>query len=305
VFAAIPYFALGVYNLHVPGLGNLPIDPWFTLVCVGFVVGLEVSRYRGIKLGLDVRDIVDGAVFTVLMGFFVGHVFTVVAYFPERLKTEGIWSILRVWEGFSSIGGFLGAVLGATLFYKVIRKRDPWRHADVIMYGFPFGWIFGRMGCSVVHDHVGRSTHFFLGMYFPAHTLRLLDGSWAPAGVRYELGILEMLYTIGIAALFWWLGRKDRPPGFFLAMWALVYSPARFALDFLRNTDLYFHDDRYFGLTPAHYASLFMFVAGIWLWSTLDFEHFKPWPLDGKPNQADRAAAEPPGAPLDAEAADG
>lgn len=290
--AAIPYFSLGVYNLEVPGLGTLPIDPWFTLVCIGFVVGLEVARHRAIKLGLDVRDIVDGAVFTVLMGFFVGHVVTVVAYHPERLAEDGIMSILRVWEGFSSMGGFLGAVLGSVLFYGVLRKRDWWRHADTIMYGFPFGWFFGRVGCSTVHDHVGRETDFFLGMYFPEGTLRLASGEIAPASVRHELGLYEAIYTLIIAGTFWALGRRDRPPGYFLALWCLMYAPARFGLDFLRNTDLSYQDARYLGLTPGHYASIFMFLLGLWLWSRLDFESFQPHPLDGSPQNAAAEAAD-------------
>ena len=212
MFAAIRYFSLGVYNLDVPGIGSIPIDPWFTLVCIGFVVGLEVSRHRAIKLGLDVRDVVDGAVFTVLSGFFIGHVFTVLFYFPERLATDGIMSILRVWEGFSSMGGFVGAVIGATVFYKWVRPRDGWRHADVIMYGFPFGWIFGRLGCFVVHDHIGAVTSFPLGMYFPEHTLHTAQGTWAEPAIRHELGLYEAIWTAGIAIAFHYLGRKDRPP---------------------------------------------------------------------------------------------
>jgi phosphatidylglycerol:prolipoprotein diacylglycerol transferase len=292
MLAAIPYINLEVYNLPIPGLGNLPIDPWFTLVCIGFVVGLEVARHRGTKLGLDVRDIVDGAVFIVLMGFFIGHVFTVVLYHPERLSEDGIWSILRVWEGFSSMGGFVGAILGAILFYKVIRKRDGWRHADVITFGFPFGWVFGRLGCSVVHDHVGSLTKFPLGMYFPEDSLRLATGGYAPAGVRHELGLYEALYTVGICVLFYFLGRKDRPPRFFLAVFAMTYAPIRFLLDFLRNTDLYYQDARYFGLTPGHYSALAMFVAGLVLWWTIDSRSFRPWPMDGQPDQARRATGE-------------
>jgi len=292
MLAAIPYIHLKVYNVPIPGLGNLPIDPWFTLVCIGFVVGLEIARHRGIKLGLDVRDIVDGAVFIVLMGFFVGHVFTVVFYHPERLSEDGIWSILRVWEGFSSMGGFVGAILGAILFYRVIRPRDGWRHADVITYGFPFGWFFGRLGCASVHDHVGSATSFPLGMYFPEHSLRLATGEYAPAGVRHELGLYEALYTLAICVVFYLLGRRDRPPRFFLALFALMYAPIRFALDFLRNTDLYYQDSRYLGLTPGHYSAILLFLAGAVLWWTIDFRSFRPWPMDGQPDQARRAAEE-------------
>ena len=98
MFAAIPYFQLGVTNFTVPGTAlSIPVDAWATLVCIGIVVGLEVARARAIKLGLDVRDIVDGAVVIVGMGFIVAHIVTVVFYKPERLAEEGIWAILKVW----------------------------------------------------------------------------------------------------------------------------------------------------------------------------------------------------------------
>ncbi len=291
MLAAIPYFSLGLYNLEIPVLGTLPIDPWFTLVCIGFVVGLELARHRAIKLGLEVRDVVDGAIFIVLMGFFIGHVFTVLAYYPERLAEDGIWSILRVWEGFSSFGGFIGAVVGAVVFYRYIRPRDFWRHADVIAFGFPFGWFFGRVGCAVVHDHVGKETDFFLGMHFPAGTLRGADGMPIGASIRHELGLYEAVFTLLICVAFVLWGRRDRPPGFFLAAFALLYAPVRFGLDFLRNTDLHYQDARYFGLTPGHYSAIVMFLAGLWILSRIDFARFRPWPMDGRPEQAARAEA--------------
>ena len=56
---------------------------------------------------------VDGSVAIVGMGFLVGHIVHVLAYNPHRLSEDGIMSLIRVWEGFSSTGGFIGAVLGA------------------------------------------------------------------------------------------------------------------------------------------------------------------------------------------------
>lgn len=290
MIAAIPYFEFRVYNPEIFGT-TLPIDPWAVCVCLGFVIGLEVARSRAIKLGLEVKDIVDGAVFTVLMGFAIAHVVTVVGYFPERLMIaeckagvpgacmEGVMSILRVWEGFSSTGGFLGAVIGAALFYKVIRKRPALRHADVITYGFPFGWFFGRLGCSSVHDHVGRETSFPLAMNFDYgfKDFRWYDGdpcTWA-SGIRHELGMYEAAYMLLVMVIFYILGRQDRPPGFFLASFAILYAPVRFLLDFLRNNDLSHQDARYFGLTPAQYGMVLMFFAGIWMLTRLDHEAFR------------------------------
>ena len=278
LFAALPFFQLGVYDLPL-GSWTLPIDSWATLVCIGFVVGLEVARWRGMKLGLDVRDVVDGAVFIVVMGFVIAHIFTVLFYFPERLETDGIWAILRFWEGFSSTGGFIGAVFGAWLFYKVLRPREALRHADVITFGFPVGWMFGRLGCFSVHDHVGAETTFFLAMEFPAN-------HWA-AGVRHELGLYEALFMMPVAAAFFYLGRKDRPPGFFLALFGLVYAPMRLFLDSLRNVDLTNQDARYplpglgWELTPAQYWMVVMFFAAGALLVYLQRQPFEPRRLDG------------------------
>lgn len=280
MFAAIPFFQLGVYNWHVPGTGIvLPIDAWATLVCVGIVVGLEVARARAIKLGLEVKDIVDGAAVIVGMGFVVAHIVTVVFYKPERLAEEGIWAILKIWEGFASSGGFLGAVIGAWLFYRVIRKRPALRHADVICFGFPFGWFFGRMGCGVVHDHVGIETDFFLAMHFP-------PGHWA-AGVRHELGLYEMLYMVPVMALFWWWGRIDRVPGWFLGWFAVLYAPARLGLDFLRESPTSGLDAnldmRWYGMTAAQWGMFLLFFAGAALLWTRDYKGFQPHPMDGTP----------------------
>ncbi len=267
--AFIPYFALPVYEIPVPGLGVLPIDPWATLVMIGFVVGLEIGRARAIRLGLDVRDYVDGAVFTVATGFLVAHLYTVVFYFPERLETDGVWALLRVWQGFSSTGGLIGAVIGANVFYKWIRPGKMFDYLETMTFGFPFAWFFGRLGCASVHDHIGRKTDFFLAMQFPPEHIA--------SGIRHELGLYEALYMIPVCVAFALLSRKERPPGFYIAAFVLMYMPIRILLDFLRNDDLVQRDARYwgfhkvatgeFGLTPAQVGMAGILVGALgWLW---------------------------------------
>lgn len=291
MLAAIPFFQLSVYNLHVPGVGVLPIDPWATLVCVGFVVGLEMARWRAIRLGLEVRDLVDGAVFTVLSGFFWAHVVTVLFYFPERLAESGIMAILRVWEGFASSGGFFGAVVGAWFFYRVWKKLPALRYADTICYGFPLGWFFGRMGCGVVHDHIGKVTTFPLAMDFDHGFGPWVDGATYATGIRHELGLYEAAYMVLVTGLFLWWGRKDRVPGFFLGAFGMLYAPVRFVFEFLRNDDLAHQDARYLGLTPAQYGMVLMFLVAAAFFATRDHKGWKGVDLAGG------AAPEPPAPP--------
>lgn len=245
LLALIPYIQIPLVNL-----GPLVLDPWAVMVCTGFIVGLEVTRARGIRLGLDVRDVVDGAVFTVGFGFLFGHAFHVVAYHPDLLATSGWLELLRVWGGFSSTGGLLGAAIGSALFYKVIRKRPFWVHADTIMFGFPFAWMFGRTGCFLAHDHIGVKTSFFLAVDYPG-------------GPRHDLGLEEALWTVVIAATFLLLRNRPFRPGFFTVLFALMYAPVRFLLEFLRNTDLPNADARWHGLTPAQYGMIALFCAAV------------------------------------------
>ncbi len=241
----IPYWAPKVYYL-----GPIPIDPWATLACVAFIVGLEIARARGLRLGQEPRDVVDAVVVIVGSGFVVGHLVHVLAYNPHLIEEEGWLTLLKVWGGLSSNGGFLGAILGSIVYYKVVRKIAYFDYADNIMFAFPFAWVFARAGCGVVHDHIGRPSDFFLAVDFPG-------------GPRHDLGIYEALWVLVIALIFWRLDKKPRPGGFYMATWAMLYAPIRFLFDFLRNTDLDGADVRWSGLTPAQYGSILMFVGGV------------------------------------------
>ena len=97
MLALIPYFQIPILEL-----GPIAIDSWATLVAVGFILGLEICRARGIQKGLEVRDVVDGIVATVGMGFVVGHIVHVVAYNPHQIEEDGIMALLRIWAGFSN-----------------------------------------------------------------------------------------------------------------------------------------------------------------------------------------------------------
>jgi phosphatidylglycerol:prolipoprotein diacylglycerol transferase len=279
--ALIPYFEIPVWKL-----GPIELDSWALLVSLGFILGLEIVRARAIKLDLDVRDIIDGIVVTVGLGFVGGHLMHVLAYHPEKLEKDGVMALVRVWEGFSSTGGFLGAVAGSLLFYKVLRKRPFWPHADTITFGFPFAWTLGRLGCFSAHDHIGQKTSFFLGVDFPERYY---------GGPRHDLGLYEALWTAVIALVFFLQRDRRVKFGHFTSLWCFLYAPARFGLDFLRNTDLENADVRWLHLTPAQWVMIGMVGAGVAIRAWM---RTQPEPAAApSPSPADPPA--PPAAPGD------
>ena len=237
----IPYIAQPVVHL-----GPIAIHVFGVLVAAAVLVGSGFARRHGRATGLPIRLIDDLLTWTVVGGFLAGHVLDQLFYFPQETLANPM-RLLRLWDGLSSFGGFLGGIAGATAF--LARRRYAgmrWAALDAVAYGFPFGWIFGRLGCFVAFDHPGRETHFVLGE-------RYVDGV-----VRHNLGLEEALFIAVVAALFHVLGRKARPAGFFVGLLAMLYAPVRFGLDTLRIDDA-----RYFGWTPAQYGAACLLLVGL------------------------------------------
>jgi phosphatidylglycerol:prolipoprotein diacylglycerol transferase len=248
------------------------------LVAIGLLLGIRMAESRAKRLGLKPQVITDFISHVVIIGFIGSHIFDRVFYYPDLVLREP-WDLLMPWRSLSSFGGFLFAVVGAFV-WKFRRKLDITIPLDQVAFGMPFAWIFGRMGCFVVHDHPGKITDFFLAVNdYQYHGLAV--------GPRHDLGLYEVLWSLVVAPTFYLLDRKPRPHGFYIGLIAVLYSPFRFGLDFLRDADA-----TYFGLTPGHYSSILSFIVGlIMLWRA--YKH----PITKIPDELLEAAPTPPKKP--------
>lgn len=244
----IPWFEIKFPSVTLPVVGAVTVHAFGILVALGILVGARRTRVRAGELGLDANSVGSMISTVVVTGFVVAHLFDVVAYAPGRSQPT-LWTILNPFNGISSFGGFAGALLG--LFVWARRHRQPMMpYADALAFGLAYGWLFGRLGCFTAHDHPGRLTRFVLAVRFPD-------------GPRHDLGFEEAIWALAIVVLFSVLHRKRRPLGTYVTVLSLAYAPVRFALDFLRATDLPGADTRYLGLTPAQYGCLLLFAVGI------------------------------------------
>jgi phosphatidylglycerol:prolipoprotein diacylglycerol transferase len=268
----IPYYSQPVFHL-----GPLPIHMFGILVATGIFVGMTITLKRAAFEGLDPRVDEDLIWYAVLIGFISAHVFDLVAYDPQRIIDDPL-SLVKIWDGISSFGGMLGGLLGMVWFFW---RKTPGmslatrlRYVDTIAFGWPFAWVFGRSGCTVAIDHPGTITSFPLAislkteaaqdkiryLYEAAGKSDLLPADLSSLGF-HNLGLYEMLYTLLVIVPVWLLlARKRRAPGFWLALFFLLYVPVRFGLDFLRMADA-----RYLGLTPAQYASVIGAIIAAWV----------------------------------------
>ncbi len=227
-----------------------PLQPFGGLLVAGIIFGVYLTWRRARLHGLDGQVFGWLAFSTIFVGLVFSHVLDTIMYFPEALRRDP-WQLLRMREGLSSFGGFAGATIGF-LCYGRRQKLDLWRSGDAVLYGLPFGWFFGRLGCAIVHDHPGIRSDSFLAVAYPD-------------GARFDLGLLEFMLTPLICAAVIIAGKLAKKPGAIIATLMLTYPLIRFPLDFLRAEDVDGGDVRYLGLTPGQYACIVTFLGGFYI----------------------------------------
>ncbi len=284
--ALIPYFRWEALEI----VGPIKIQPFGAMVAIAFVVGAAINRRVARERGMDPQDFDDAVLWLVTGTIIFGHLGDVFYhpgdYFGEPIK------FLKVWEGQSSFGGFFGCAL---LMWIFIRRRglSLLRFTDVLLVGTIGGYVVGRLGCFVVHDHIGlpleqvpelvRSTLGWLAVDFPATDPGIIQLGKGP-GPRFDLGLLNAINAAIVFGVVFTLSRKPRRPGLLMGLVPLLYGGMRFWEDFMRTVDT-----RYtiFGLelTPAQIGSV-VFV-GLGIWAISAGRKLEPWPEPGtEPFQA-------------------
>jgi phosphatidylglycerol---prolipoprotein diacylglyceryl transferase len=256
----IPWFKAEPWLVPLPFTEwELPVQPFGLLVALGVLLGAKVAEWYAKRHGIAPGAMADMVTHVVLSGFIFSYFLNGFFYHPdtmlEILRSPSL--LLSRWIGLSSYGGFLGAVVGAWI-WKWRRGVPIIPMSDAMAFCFPVGWLFGRTGCFVVHDHPGKVTDFFLAV--DSYQVGL-----PPYQPRHDLGLYEVFWSIGCILVFVALLRRERPRGFYLALLPILYTPIRFFLDFLRAEPELGGDVRYFGFTPGQYASFVGLVAGLWL----------------------------------------
>lgn len=237
----IPYF-----DPPAVSVAGFTLHAFSVTTALAVVTGVALVIRRAPHHGIPAADARHIVVWTVVSGFIGAHLFAMLLYFPRQVLSNPL-SLLHVWGSMSSFGGMIGGIAGTWW----VMSRQGWPAGrrldflDLVAWAFPFAWLFGRLGCFLVHDHIGVPSTHWLAVDFPD-------------GPRWDLGLLELLATVPIALLFLVLARRPRPRGTYLGLFFVAYCPVRFALDSLRVADL-----RHGGLTPAQWVCAAGLAGGV------------------------------------------
>ncbi len=259
----MPFFQLGSIG---------PIQSFGIIVAAGVLIGAALLRRYAEWHGVSDDHIRGLTGWVTVTGFIGAHVFDVLAYQWNDFMKDPVL-MLKVWSGISSYGGFIGGALGFAFY--VWWKRLPARlMADIAVIGLLPAFSIGRIGCTVVSDHIGDAVdpnawYAPLAMHYPTD-LNMDAIHWVvshtpgaagqPTILAWNLGFIELLYLIPVNALILWLAfrsAKRVPAGFLVVLTGVLYAPVRFFLDYLRPEN---SDPRHFGLTFAQWSSILFFA---------------------------------------------
>ncbi|MDO8511870.1 MAG: prolipoprotein diacylglyceryl transferase [bacterium] len=234
----IPYFYIDKITL-----GFLVVQVWGLFLALGIIAGTLVAIKRAKEFNIKTKTIVD-LVFWLTLGAFVGGR-AVFVLLNKGFSLSGL--VERSGSGFSSLGA---VVVGIVITFFFIRKYRVLPSAIIKILGPPLLLTEGvnRIGCFLIHEHLGRVANFFLAV-------RTGDIS------RHDLGLYFSLSSLFGFIVIISLEKFRKIPASVVSWLSLIwYFVARFLLEFLYENGGQFGVEKYAGLSLMQYVSIFVIL---------------------------------------------
>lgn len=234
--------------------GPITIQVWGLFVSLGILAAAFLASKRAKKRGIKAHDVWDCAFYAVLSGLVGGKLVYVLTNLE---KINFLEPISWLAGGYSSLGAVIGGI--ASTFYFVRRKNiSIHSFMDVVGPALLLAEAFGRTGCFLLHEHLGKPTVFFLGINVFGVT-------------RHDLGLYFLISAIlGILIILWLEKRISYVlPGTIGILSVVWYFFTRFSLEFLLESEGPIAVAKYGNLTIMQYASIFSLVLLFIYWQLL------------------------------------
>lgn len=201
-----------------------------------------------------------GLFFGVILGGRLGYV---LLYNPSYYLMDPL-SIISPFDAVSGkyVGifgmSYFGALIGIFVFsqiYLKLKKINFWKVADFMVPALSGAYFFGRVGNFINGEVFGRKTDFILGMRFGGETF-----------LRHPSQLYQaFLGGIFVFAILWAVRNRKSFEGQILLTYLMLYSSARFCLEFLREPGYgeYVLNNL---LTKGQLFSILMLVVSGWIY---------------------------------------
>src|SRR5215813_12298125 len=258
---------------------NFSFNTYGFLLALAFVAGLLVMARLATRDGLDKQKVYDLGLW-VLAASLIGSKALMVmtewdVYYRDNPRQIFTLDFFR--SGGVYYGGFIASVI-VMRYYKL----PWWRTADSFAPGVILGQAIGRLGCFSAGCCWGKPTTGWYGVHFSEkgheitgvptivnHLADPIKNVWAErlADQGGPLALLKLhptqLYEVGAAllilAVLLLVHRRRRFEGQVILAYAMLYSVARFIIEYWRD------DPRgeIFGLSTSQFIAIVLFVGAL------------------------------------------
>jgi phosphatidylglycerol:prolipoprotein diacylglycerol transferase len=241
-------------------IGDFFLPTYGVLIAIGFLVGLWITVRLARQVRLPEEKITNLVIYCALAGLagakLLMFVFDWKVYWnnPGEIFTMATLRAAGVYQG-----GFVLALIVA--FVYMSRNGLPLLETcDIFSPGIAIAHAIGRLGCFAAGCCWGQATHLPWAVTFTNPDAHELSGT--PLGEPlHPTQIYEAIANALIFAFLYWRIRKTHLAGEIFGWYLMLYSTARFAIEFFRVHE----QGTYAGFSLTQWISLATLAAGAWL----------------------------------------
>jgi len=260
------------------------INTYGFLLAVAFLAGLLLMARLAARDGLDRQKVIDLGLWVLAASLIGSKALMVISEWDVRYRDNPrlIFTLDFLRSGGVYYGGFIAAVIASVIVMRYY-KLPWWRTADAFAPGVILGQAIGRLGCFSAGCCWGKPTTGWYGVHFSEKGHEITD---VPTMVNYladpikksvwaerladQGGLLAplklhptQLYEVGAAllilAVLLLIHRRRRFEGQVILAYAMLYSVARFIIEYWRD------DPRgeIIGLSTSQFIAIILFVGAL------------------------------------------
>ncbi|MBQ9365111.1 MAG: prolipoprotein diacylglyceryl transferase [Schwartzia sp.] len=243
-------------------IGDFPIRAYGLVLSLSIVLATGVAYFLAKSDGRWHEHVIDMGIYCGLAGILGSRLWDVF-FFDWDYYQHHLTELLNVWQGGMAIQGgvILGTIVG--IIYTKRHGIDTWAFADIVCPAIILGQAIGRCANLLNGDAFGAPTGDSFGIVYPPTTLAYQTYGAAPL---WPAEVWEGQLDFVIFALLLIYRVTNHAKGQVFAMYVMLYSAARFFLEYLRGD----YNDLILGLfKSAQMTSVVAFSLALAAWLAL------------------------------------
>ena len=248
--------------------GWLTIHWYGVMIALAFLAGLWTATLRARREKIPGEKIADVTLWLMAGAILGARIVYVATYWKEEFARQPLSEIFMIQHGgLVYYGGLIGAIAAGGIYIRW-KKLPLWKTADIFAPSIALGSFFGRAGCLLNSCCFGKPANLPWAIQFPngspAWSLQNQEGlvgandpSLPVHPTEIYDGLLNLALYFFLACLF----RRKKFDGQVFATYLLCYAVTRGNVECFRGD--YTNQHYHFGLTPAQWIGVPIFVAGL------------------------------------------